>query len=48
MQVVSGDWGSVPQVSPQAMTPLAEEKSGDSFGDGCVGFKGNKPSKLSL
>lgn len=48
MQVVSRDWGSVPQVSHQAMTPLAGLKSGDSFEDGCVGFKGNKPSKLTL
>lgn len=46
MQVVSRDWGSVPRVSHLAMTPLAEEKSGDSFEDGLVGFKGNKPTKL--
>lgn len=48
MQVVSRDWGSLPRVSHLAMTPLAEEKSGDSFEDGLVGFKGNKPTKLTL
>lgn len=46
--MVSRDWGSVPQVSHLAMTPLAEEKSGDSFEDGRVEFKGSKASKLPL